>query len=55
MESIPQLLQVSSVIGSAIQDTETVSLKSLVSYSFLVASCLSSLKSDFLLSRKYMK
>ena len=31
VESIPELLQVSSVIGSAIQDTDAVSVKSLVS------------------------
>ena len=31
MDSIPDLLQTSSVIGSAIQDTQTVSAKSLVS------------------------
>ena len=31
VNTIPDLLQTSSVIGSAIQDTETVSAKSLVS------------------------
>ena len=31
MDSIPDLLQTSSVIGSAIEDTQTVSAKSLVS------------------------
>ena len=31
VESLPDLLQSSSIIGSAIQETETVSVKSLVS------------------------
>ena len=35
VESIPDLLQSSSVIGSAIQETETVSAKSLVSINSL--------------------
>ena len=33
-KNLPELLQTSSVIGSAIQDTEAVSVKSLASQSF---------------------
>ena len=38
VKSLPDLLRSSSVIGSAIQDTETTSVKSLVRYNFVMKS-----------------
>ena len=38
VKSLPDLLRSSSVIGSAIQDTETTSVKSLVRYNFAMKS-----------------
>ena len=38
VKSLPDLLLSSSVIGSAIQDTETTSVKSLVRYNLLTKS-----------------
>ena len=38
VKSLPDLLQSSSVIGSAIQDTDTTSVKSLVRYNFPIKS-----------------
>ena len=38
VKSLPDLLQSSSVIGSAIQDTETTSVKSLVRYNLPMKS-----------------